>query len=160
MKHLAPLLLLGLLLSMSTACSSTPTPGEPTAWSKPIGQDKELIYEQCIMVLEEHDYQIDRDKSIRGSGKLLTLWNEELAPFRFQGQRRRVHLTIERVPAPEGTKVNREPYRIGVNVEVQRNENIDDPMNPGLAEWEPTTERDETFDDRMMYWLEQSFRSR
>ena len=130
----------------------------PAMWSDSIGHDRDLIYEHCILVMEEQGFEIDRDRSIRGAGTIVTRWNVQLAPFRYQGIRRRAHLLVERAPALRGADPKREqPYRVGVRVEIERNKTIQDPMNPALAEWEPG-EHDSTHEERMLFWLRQAFK--
>ncbi len=96
--------------------------------SKPLtAPEFEFLWERAKFDLQADGYAPDSLRSRRSERSMVTAWRTLLAPARFQGVRRRVHLRFDET-AP-GRYVAR------CAVLVQRNEDLVDPTQPARAVW-------------------------
>ena len=117
--------------------------------SKPLHVPEfQFLWERSRFMLQTDGYGIDGSRTDRGQKMLVSQWKTILAPARYQGRRRRVVMRFEE--AGEGTWISE------TAVIVQRNEDIENPMEVARAVWkdEPAdTRRAEVF----VYKLETGF---
>lgn len=89
-----------------------------------------VLWERVRAVLEYEGYGVDEELTRFDRRELVSTWVARLAPTRFEGVRRRAHVTL--VPAGDRWVVRAAIVR-------QRNTDIDEPSNPAQAQWESTS---------------------
>ncbi len=107
----------------------------PAGWvvSEPFEcPDPDILWEEVkgFAVGKKRAYRIDDDATTRSSRRIVTTWRTSLAPLRYEGKRRRRFVEI----LPEGDRHGW--WRVRVAVVVQKNSEIDDPLNPAAAKWQ------------------------
>ncbi|MEN8151393.1 MAG: hypothetical protein ABFS86_16370 [Planctomycetota bacterium] len=114
--------------------------------------DMEVLWPVLIQELEktETGYIIDRDKTSRVTGEFETRWKMELAPYRYEGRRRKI-LGVAR-EMPEGSK----QFTVRLTIWQQRNADIEDPMDPSRAIWQDV-DPDKATVDLLFYRIKQHF---
>ena len=86
-----------------------------------------VLWEQARDVIEGQGYGLDETRTRFDRREMVSGWQTILAPTRFEGVRRRVHLTF--VAAGDRWIVRGAVVR-------QRNVDVDNPSNPAAAKWE------------------------
>jgi len=96
--------------------------------SKPLtAPEFDFLWERSKFMLQTDGYGIDGSRTNREDREIVSQWKTMLAPSRYQGKRRRVVLRFEE--GDEGT------WFAEAAVTVQRNEDIQDPMQIARAVW-------------------------
>lgn len=123
MKILLPLCLVALLAS----CRSS---GQPAEHEFPFRSNHtfEFVWEQCLAAAG--DAALSVESADPGTRTIVTRWKEELAPLANAGQRHRITLTVK-----GGLE---EGFILHAKEEVETNTNIEAPMDPSAADWEPS----------------------
>ena len=88
-----------------------------------------VLFEVSVLALEQHGFPLGTDFD-PASLEATTGWKNDLAPFRGQGRRERVHLQFR--PKEDGL------YGVEVRVECERNMDHVRPLDLSYAEWERT----------------------
>lgn len=158
-----PRLALAVALALPTALAACegmdnplgPNPDNETPGSGDFVRSKPLtvpefdfLWERSKFMLQTDGYGIDGSRTDRGDHEIVSQWKTILSPARYQGKRRRVVLRFEE--AGEGKWIAE------AAVTVQRNEDIQDPMQIARAVWKsdgPDLQRAEVF----VYKLETGF---
>ncbi|HEU4395322.1 MAG TPA: hypothetical protein VFS92_07130 [Planctomycetota bacterium] len=135
----------------SFPASDNPSPdgwvqGEPFPCS-----DFDVLWETSKIHAVRGGYRIDDDGTSQSRKRIVTAWKVELAPRKGDGCRRRRFIEVQEV---EGRK---NQWRARVSTVVQRNMDLDDPLNAANAEWRKA---DPDVDDaeRVLWMLEARFR--
>lgn len=100
--------------------------------SEPLdGTTVDHLWGRARIVLPNEGYVVEQDseRTSFGERRMASRWNTYLAPNARAGVRRRA--LVEFHPA------GRDQWIVAVAVQKQINTDIDDPMNPGTADWEP-----------------------
>ena len=87
----------------------------------------EVLWERSRALLEYEGYALDEGKTQYARREMVSQWLTHLAPTRFEGIRRRAHVTF----VPSGSR-----WIVRAAVMRQRNTDIDNPSNPAQAQWE------------------------
>ena len=112
--------------------------------------DIQILWPVLIEEVERTGFQIDRDKTNRATGEFETRWRMELAPFRYEGRRKKIVGVAREMPEGSGE------FAVRVQVWTQRNADIENPMDPSLAIWQDTEPDTSTTDD-LLYRIRQHF---
>jgi hypothetical protein len=112
--------------------------------------DQEVLWEIVILEVSRSGFQIDRNLTNKNTGEIETKWRMELAPFRYEGRRRKILGVIREQPEGSGT------FSVRLTVWTQRNADIENPMDPGKAIWQDTQPDKSTVDD-LMYRIQGHF---
>ncbi|MCE9634433.1 MAG: hypothetical protein K8T90_01905 [Planctomycetes bacterium] len=107
----------------------------------------DLLWERAIATMESDGYDVDTSRTKYADRKIVSNWVTHLGTARFQGIRRRAHITL----VPTGRQ-----WAVRVAVIKQWNADIDDPMNPAEAQWEKT-ELDVSRTARLLYGIRAGF---
>ena len=162
LRALALLLGLAAAAFASAACETTHLfPGDPNMkfpedeeWRR--GQPFSApsfgeVWQRAKDVLANEGYQVDEELTSAKQGEIVSLWVMRMAPTRYEGKRRRVHVRIEPVGETQ--------WRAAVAVLRQRNADIDDPKNPLAAQWEADG-IDQSRSDLVLWKVENPFREK
>lgn len=107
----------------------------------------DLLWERAIATIEGEGYTVDASRTRFDKREIVSNWVSLLGTTRFQGIRRRAHVTL----VPSGRQ-----WVVRLAVIKQWNADIDDPMNPAEAQWEKT-ELDVTRTARLLYQIRAGF---
>jgi hypothetical protein len=91
------------------------------------GTDLDTLWEAADNVLRMQGYAIDTHRTKYENREMYTHWETRLAPNRFQGWRRRAIVKFY--------DEKEDGWRVAVVVQVQRNDDIENPSNPAQARW-------------------------
>jgi hypothetical protein len=131
MKTLWLLVLCTLLL---TACemteSSRPSEGDMLSVEGIKVPDIQVIWELAKKEVERSGYQLDRDATSIHTGAFETRWRLELAPFRYQGRRKKLIGFIREHPEGSGN------FSVRATTWTQKNADIENPMDASKAIWQ------------------------
>ena len=145
------LCLVALLL---TACElpsgSRPEEEEMTAITGLEALDMEVLWPILMKEVGESGFILDRDKTNQITGEFETRWRLELAPYRYEGLRKKI-LGVAR-EMPEGSK----KFTVRLTVWSQRNADIEDPMDPSRAIWQDVSP-DKATTDELLYRIRRHF---
>jgi hypothetical protein len=143
MRYLAPgIVLLALLATGCETLRGTPLDTTGTWLDRsgefeaqavktgPLAKEFDVVWDLTQAALLKAQWDIDPEETSHENGYIVSRWDEHLAPFRFQGTRRRVELKILPV---EGTTMGM--LEVHLRVHQQRNENMDAPLESAAAEW-------------------------
>jgi hypothetical protein len=150
----ATVLCLILALLVLTACE-LPRGSRPKeeAMSGIVGLEALDMQVLWPIVMEEIDrtgFQLDRDNTSMTTGEFESRWRMELAPFRFEGRRKRIVGVAREVPVGSGR------FNVRLTVWTQRNADIEDPMDPSKAIWQDVEPDTATTDD-LLYRIRKHF---
>jgi len=125
MRRTVPLLLAA---ALCFACKSTTR--IPPQWvSGEVRVPSErVLFEVSAMALEQHGFELGSDFD-PAALEAVSGWKHDLAPFRGQGWRERVHLKYR--PQGEGA------YQVEARIETQVNMDHVRPLDLRYAKWEP-----------------------
>jgi len=133
---------------------SAPDLPAPAGWvrSDPFeASDVLLVWEACKSRAARDGFRIDDDATTFRGRRVVTLWNTQLATTGNEGRRRRRFVEILDEEGRAGW------YRVQAAVVVQRNEDVDDPLNPVSAKWrEEAPDLEEA--ERLSYVIAARFR--
>jgi hypothetical protein len=110
----------------------------------------EVLWPILIQEVERAGFIIDRDRTSRLTGEFETRWKMELAPYRYEGRRKKV-LGVAR-EMPVGSKT----FTVRLTTWTQRNADIEDPMDPSRAIWQDL-EPDQAITDELLYRIRGHF---
>ena len=110
----------------------------------------EAIYAVALSELDRTGFSVDRVASSEAAGKFETHWRNFLAPFRFEGRRKKVIGEVEESESRPGY------FRVYLTVWNQRNADIEDPLNAASAIWQDT-EPDQGLSDAIIYKIQNHF---
>jgi hypothetical protein len=110
----------------------------------------EAVYEVTLAEMRRMGLQVDSSKSNRHAGKFETYWTNFLSPFRYEGRRRKLLGEIKENEAVPGR------FRVLATVWVQRNADIEDPLDSSKAIWQDV-EPDQTTAERLLMNVERHF---
>lgn len=131
MKRLMlPVLCVLLLTSCELTQSVRPSEGDMLSVDGIKALDIRVIWEIVKMEVERSGFQLDRDATNMNTGAFETRWRNELAPFRYQGRRKKMIGFVREVP--EGSKT----FSVRATTWTQKNADIEDPMDPTKATWQ------------------------
>jgi hypothetical protein len=113
--------------------------------------DEALLWETCKNLAQRNGYRIDDDATKYKEQLVVTTWKVQLAITRNDGKRRRRYVEMVKVP-------NRKAgWKVRCAVVKQKNEDIEDPLNPLMARWR-TDVPDVEQAKRLAYLIENRFR--
>lgn len=96
---------------------------------KPLrGVEFDALWARAEWVLTMEGAFVDRDLTRFDRREMVTHWDVQLAPNRYEGRRSRTWIRIEEPKKGE--------WNVAVAVQVQRNADLDHPSNLGNAKWE------------------------
>jgi hypothetical protein len=131
-RFATPVLIVALLAL--AACEmprgSRPTEGQMSGISGLEAYDMEVLWIVLMREIEGSGFQIDRDKTSMNTGVFESRWRMELAPFRYEGRRKRI-VGVARENPPGSQR-----FDLRLTVWTQRNADIEDPMDPSQAIWQ------------------------
>jgi hypothetical protein len=123
--------------------------------SKPLHVPEfDFLWERSKFMLQTDGYGIDGSRTSRDEKEIVSQWKTILQPARYQGKRRRVVMRFE--PAAGDDSKDAARWIAECAVVVQRNEDIQNPMEIARAVWKedaPDLRRAEVF----VYKLETGF---
>lgn len=150
MRRMLPLPLLLFVISCELPNSDRPEPDEMMASSALAAEDMRVVWEIVAMELGQNGYPLDQDASSPGRGTFESHWQVSPAPFRFDGRRKKVVGQIEEV------KGSPDRFRVLLSTWVERNADLDNPMDPSRATWQ-TIEPDDDTTARLLYRIQRHF---
>jgi hypothetical protein len=133
---------------------SAPDLPSPSSWvvSDPFEcGDVELLWDTCKLRAARDGYRIDDDATSYTKRTVVTNWKTELALRSNDG--RRTRRFVEIVDFPERERW----YRVRVATVMQRNADVDDPLNPLAAKWRDA-ESDDDDAERVGFLIAAAFR--
>lgn len=92
------------------------------------GVDFDALWSRAEWVLTMEGAGIDSDRTHYDQREMVTHWDTQLAPNRYEGRRSRAWIKFENPKPGE--------WNVAVSVQVQRNADLDAPSNIGNAKWE------------------------
>jgi len=113
--------------------------------------DFDVLWESAKIQVVKGGYRIDDDATSQSLKRIVTTWKVDLSIRRNDGRRTRRFLELK----PEEKEKN--AWRARVATVVQKNVDLDEPLNPANAEWRSS---DPDGDDagRVLWMLEAQFR--
>jgi len=111
---------------------------------------QEVLWEVVILEVQRSGFRIDQNATNKATGEVETRWRLELAPFRYEGHRRKILGVIREQPEGSGK------YSVLLTVWMQRNADIENPMDPSQAIWQDTEPDKATVDD-LLYRIKRHF---
>ncbi len=116
--------------------------------SKPLAVPEfDFLWERCKFMMQTDGFGIDGSRSSRDKKEIVSQWKTILAPARYQGKRRRIVMRFEEAG---------ERWIASAAVVVQRNEDIDNPMEIARAVWKKD-DADSRRAEVLIYRLETGF---
>jgi len=116
-----------------------------------IAPDFDVLWETAKNQACRGKYRIDDDATSYKSKHIITTWKLDLSTSRNDGKRRRRY--VDFIPQ----KDVKNGWKVRVSTVRQRNVDLDQPLNPGNAEWRP--DEPDVEDAEMVAWnIETSFR--
>ena len=128
------ILLLGLLLALASALAACAANEAFVRGTVLEGAEFEQLWDRTKEVMAEQGYRSDPQLTRRAEKEIVSLWQTQLAPSRFDGKRRRVHVRFVEMEKGE--------WRADVWIEQDRNTEIGAPLNPFAADWEVDPDAD------------------
>ena len=92
--------------------------------------DFDALWSRAEWVLTMEGASIDRDRTRYDQRQMVSHWDTQLAPNRFEGRRSRAWIRFE--------QANQGEWRVAAAVQVQRNADLDQPSAAATAKWEAT----------------------
>jgi len=163
MGHLRPILLLALGALGGTGCLSDspddfgfgakdlPNPGGWMESGDFVCRDFGVLWEVSKTQAVLNGFRLDDDATSDRRRQIVTRWKLDLATAKYSGFRRRRFL--EFLPRKEP----KDAWKVRVATVVQRNADMDDPLNPAKAEWRNAAPDLEDA-ERIAYIIETQFR--
>jgi hypothetical protein len=113
--------------------------------------DFDVLWETAKIQAVRGGYRIDDDATTQSLRRVVTAWKTDLSIRRSDGRRTRRFIELR----PEEGQKN--AWRARVATVVQRNVDLDDPLNPANAEWR-SADPDADDAERVLWLLEARFR--
>ena len=145
-----PVLIVVLMPSCEMTQSVRPSEGDMLSVDGIQVQDIRVIWEIVKLEAERSGFQLDRDATSMRRGEFETRWRMELAPFRYQGRRKKMLGFVREIP--EGSRT----FSVRVTTWVQQNADIADPMDPTKAIWQDI-EPDVTTSEELLRRIKRHF---
>ncbi len=157
-----PLLLAALLLAAPGCMTDSPDDYGFSAPEMPspesfvesgtfVCRDFDLLWEVAKVQVCKGEYRIDDDATSLKRRRVVTNWKLDLGYVKNSGKRRRRFVEFREA---EGIK---EGWKVAVATVVQRNADMDDPLNPSRADWRKEGSDDEDA-ERIGFMIESQFR--
>jgi hypothetical protein len=150
----ATVLCLALALLALAACEmprgTRPTEGQMSGIVGLEAVDMQILWPLLMEEIDRTGFQLDRDKTHRETGEFETRWRMELAPFRYDGRRKKIVGVAREMPEGSGE------FTVRLQVWTQRNADIEDPMDPSKAIWQDVEPDTATTDD-LLYRIRKHF---
>mgnify|MGYP001561321648 CR=1 FL=1 len=107
--------------------------GDPSS-SAPIVKPKDDLWEATIGVLQQRQFE-GFEEMDKEEGKVVTRWRFKPSIHAFEGHRHQAEVSIVPCDPPVDPKSGEKWYYVQVEVEVERNEDIGNPMVYSEASW-------------------------
>lgn len=111
---------------------------------------REVVWEVVKSELSHDGFSLDELQSNPGAGRFETSWVDNLAPYRYEGKRKKILGRIEEEPGHPGT------FRVMATTWVQKNASVKAPMDPAEAIWQDDTP-DDGLTESLLYRIRQHF---
>ncbi|MCK6480543.1 MAG: hypothetical protein HUU06_13655 [Planctomycetaceae bacterium] len=92
-------------------------------------RDFAVLWETAKIQATKNGYYVDDDATSFKGRRVVTTWKLDLATLKNSGKRRRRFVEFREAP---GVK---DGWKVAVSTVVQRNADMDDPLNPARANW-------------------------
>jgi hypothetical protein len=150
MRTVALILAVLVLFACELPKESRPEKEQMTASKNLDAIDLNVLWEIVTIEVNRSGFDIDQLKSSSASGQFESHWVNELAPFRYEGRRKKIVGMIEESPGRPGS------YRVLLITWVQRNADLEDPLNPAKAIWQ-NADPDNGNTGQILYRIERHF---
>ncbi len=160
----ARLLLPALLLLAATGAGCAWVPGdytssgkdmpEPESWLESeifLCHDLELLWETAKIQAAKNGFRIDDDATSFTRRRVVTTWKNDLATAQSEGKRRRRFVEFREI------KDAKDAWKVRVCTALQRNVDLDSPLDPASADWRQDAP-DEEDAERLAFLIESQFR--